>query len=51
MEKRIPRCILCNQETCFAYYKGTCTILINTQFKKKCPFYKPKKDESVNVSK
>lgn len=28
---------------CFAYCKGECTVLSNTQFiKKKCPFYKDK---------
>lgn len=54
MGKAKPRCTICKEETCFAYYKGFCSILTNTQFKRKCPFYKPKeehKEESVKVSK
>lgn len=43
MSKYIPKDIRCNKETCFAYYKGACSILTDTKFKnKECPFYKPK---------
>lgn len=49
MEKNKLRCTVCKEKTCFAYYKGVCSILTNTQFKKGCPFYKPKM--SVKVSK
>ena len=51
MKKADIRYILCKEETCFAYTKGVCSILNNTQFKRKCPFYKPKDDKSVKVSK
>ena len=49
MGKTKPRCIICKNKNCFAYYKGTCSILTDTHFKRECPFYKPKM--SVNVSK
>ena len=49
MSKTKSRCILCQEKDCFAYYKGVCSILTDTKFKRKCPFYKPKM--SVNVSK
>jgi len=32
------------EEDCFAYHKGECSILTDTDFgkRKQCPFYKPK---------
>ena len=53
MKKTKSRYLLCKEKTCFAYDErgGVCTILTNTQFKRKCPFYKPKDAESVKVSK
>lgn len=38
--------IVCKREDCFAYYKGVCSVLRDTHFKKKeCPFFKPKSGE------
>ena len=42
-DKYTPKVVTCQKEDCFAYYKGVCAVLNNTEFKgKECPFYKPK---------
>ena len=34
-----------NRKDCFSYKEdGTCDCLVNTEFKKKCPFYKTKEE-------
>ncbi len=50
MGKFIPKEITCKKESCFANVKGVCSILTDTNFgKRKCPFYKPKKEEKKSV--
>lgn len=51
MSKNKIKDISCRKSHCFAYYKGACSILTDTHFKRECPFYKRKKAMSVNVSK
>lgn len=40
---QMPECKECKQD-CFAYRKGKCSVLINTDFAtgRSCPFYKSK---------
>ena len=43
MEKYTPHGITCKKENCFAYVKGVCSVLRNTNFgKRECPFFKLK---------
>ena len=37
--------ICCKREDCFANVKGTCSVLKTTNFKRGCPFYKPKEEK------
>ena len=46
MSKYRRKDISCKNKKCFAYYKGVCNILNDTNFKgKPCPFFKEKEDE------
>lgn len=50
--KRIEEHPRCDLRDCFANHNGTCNCLSNADFtKKKCSFYKPKKDYKTELEK
>lgn len=39
------------RESCFAFSKGRCRVLHDTEFKRACPFYKPRAVRTASIKK